>query len=134
MTTKPGDKTGRMAKGAPAPKSTPQQRRQQAQAVAARTRRRARRLRWGAGLGTAIVLGAVVAWLAVGRSAGTSTTSSGPAGLPGPRGGPDVAQDVNTLVGKTVPGFALADADGTRYAVTPGRGRPLVLVFHMGIT
>lgn len=59
---------------------------------------------------------------------------SGPNGLPGPIGGSSVAQDVNTLVGQPAPAFALTDADGERYTVTPGQGKPLVLVFHMGIT
>jgi len=45
-----------------------------------------------------------------------------------------VAQDVNTLVGKPAPAFTLADSEGQRYAVAPGRGRPTVLIFHMGIT
>jgi len=45
-----------------------------------------------------------------------------------------VAQDVNTLVGKPAPAFTLSDSDGKSYAVTPGQGKPLVLVSHMGIT
>jgi peroxiredoxin len=42
--------------------------------------------------------------------------------------------DVNTLVGKPAPAFTLSDADGRSYTVSPGQGRPLVLVSHMGIT
>ncbi len=57
----------------------------------------------------------------------------GPGGLPGPIGGPNVAQDVNTLVGKPAPAFTLPDSEGQTYTITPGQGKPLVLVFHMGI-
>ncbi len=83
-------------------------------------------------VGTVAVVGVVVAaWLVL-RPA--SQTAAGPGGLPGPLGGPGVAVDVNTLVGKPAPAFTLSDSDGKRYTVTPGQGRPLVLVFHMGIT
>jgi hypothetical protein len=61
-------------------------------------------------------------------------SGTGPGGLPGPLGGSSVAQDVNTLVGKSAPGFTLTDSEGQSYAVTPGQGKPQVLVFHMGIT
>lgn len=60
--------------------------------------------------------------------------SPGLGGLPGPLGGPEVAQDVDTLVGTRASGFTLPDSEGTSYAVTPGTGKPVVLVFHMGIT
>lgn len=53
--------------------------------------------------------------------------------LPGPEGGRDIAQDVNTLVGTRAPSFTLSTADGRSHAVTPGRGRPTVFIFHMGI-
>jgi peroxiredoxin Q/BCP len=79
----------------------------------------------------ALVAVGIAAWLIL-RS-GSEPVSS-PGALPGPRGGPSVAVDVNTLVGQTAPAFTLTDSEGTSYAVTPGRGRPLVLVFHMGIT
>jgi hypothetical protein len=59
---------------------------------------------------------------------------AGPAGLPGPLGGPSVAEDVNTLIGKPAPPFTLSDSDGTSYTVNPGQGKPIVLVSHMGIT
>jgi len=42
--------------------------------------------------------------------------------------------DVNTLLGKPAPAFTLLDSDGTSYAITPGQGRPIVLISHMGIT
>ncbi|GEM_PF-5113424 len=54
--------------------------------------------------------------------------------LPGPLGGPEIAQDVNTLVGRPAPSFSLSDSEGKSYTVMPGTGKPLVLVFHMGIT
>lgn len=93
---------------------------------------RGQRLRPTRWLVAAAVVGVVVAaWLVL-RPA--SETAAGPGGLPGPLGGPGVAVDVNTLVGKPAPAFTLSDSDGKRYTVTPGQGRPLVLVFHMGIT
>ncbi|MGH2370216.1 MAG: hypothetical protein ACRDI2_18740, partial [Chloroflexota bacterium] len=58
----------------------------------------------------------------------------GPGGLPGPLGGPSIAQDVNTMVGQPALAFTLPDSDGKTYEVTPGQGKPLVVVFHMGIT
>ena len=79
----------------------------------------------------ALVAIGVVAWLALGR---LSDDVGAPNGLPGPEGGSRVAQDVGTLVGQPAPAFTLADADGSSYTVTPGQGRPLVLVSHMGIT
>jgi peroxiredoxin len=42
--------------------------------------------------------------------------------------------DVNTLVGKLAPAFTLSDSDGASYTVTPGQGKPIVLISHMGIT
>lgn len=98
----------------------------------ARQRRRAGPPRWIWGVSAIIVLvGIVVVWQ-VARSRAETTT--GPGGVPGPLGGSDVAQDVNTLIGKRAPGFTLPDSEGKAYSVTPGQGRPLVLVFHMGIT
>lgn len=78
-----------------------------------------------------VVLGIVGAWLVLRSQTGTI---AGSGGLPGPIGGPGIAQDINTLIGRPAPGFTLADSEGTRYTVTPGQGRPIVLVFHMGIT
>ncbi len=94
-------------------------------------RRRVATRWWPIGLAvTAFSIG-LVAWfgLRLGDEA-----SPGSARLPGPLGGPTVAQDVNTLVGKPAPAFTLSDAEGTSHAVSPGQGRPLVLVSHMGIT
>ena len=97
------------------------------------TTKRTRRPGWVVGLavivGVMVIIG--VASLALRPRAQTATGSSG---LPGSIGGPEVAQDVNTLIGKSAPAFTLPDADGKRYTVTPGQGRPLVLISHMGIT
>ena len=68
------------------------------------------------------------------RPAPAGGGNSGTAGMPGPIGGSNVAMDVNTLVGKPAPAFTLSDSDGTSYAVTPGQGKPIVLISHMGIT
>ena len=92
-------------------------------------RRRGRRVGWW--IAGVAVLAVVLAggWLVF-----RDRTSPLPVGaLPGPAGGRDVAQDVNTLVGQRAPSFSLATADGRTHAVTPGRGRPTVLVFHMGV-
>jgi len=75
---------------------------------------------------------AVGAWVLVRPSAAGEGASG--TGLPGPIGGPSVAMDVNTLLGKPAPAFTLLDSDGTSYAITPGQGRPIVLISHMGIT
>jgi cytochrome oxidase Cu insertion factor (SCO1/SenC/PrrC family) len=86
------------------------------------------------GMGAVAVFGLLLAGALISGMFHRSSGAVGPGGLPGPLGGPDVAQDVNTLVGKPATTFTLADSEGKRYAVTPGRGRPTVLVFHMGIT
>ena len=95
-----------------------------------RGRKRFNLTAWAAGAAAALAVAGALTWGAFHRGPG----AAGPEGLPGPLGGPDVAQDVNTLVGKPAPPFTLADSEGKTYAVTPGRGRPTVLVFHMGIT
>lgn len=60
-------------------------------------------------------------------------TSVEPA-LPTPIGYPDSAQDVGTLVGEQAPAFTLNDESGQAIAVNPGEtGRPLVLIFNMGL-
>lgn len=123
--------------GAPAP-GTKRARRQerailkQQQLTAVSTRRRREQfVRWGALAVVALVVIGVVAWLALGKLTGDADI---PNGLPGPEGGARIAQDVGTLVGQPAPSFILSDADGTSYTVTPGQGRPLVLVSHMGVT
>jgi hypothetical protein len=56
------------------------------------------------------------------------------AGLPTPIGFPDSAQDVGTMVGQPAPAFTLLDETGVGITVTPGQtGRPIVLVFNMGL-
>jgi hypothetical protein len=106
-------------------------RKERLRATAARRQRRARLVQWGT---TALLVAALVgavAWLAVGQD---DETASGPGGLPGPKGGSHIAEDVNTMVGEPAPSFTLPDSEGTSYSITPGQGKPLVLVFHMGIT
>ena len=65
--------------------------------------------------------------------ASTVVTSSGVA-LPGPLGGPQVAVDVNTLVGRPAPSFTLSDSDGLSFPMSPGGGTRTVLLFNMGVT
>ncbi len=65
--------------------------------------------------------------------ASTVVTSSGVA-LPGPLGGPQVAMDVNTLVGRPAPSFTLSDSDGLSFPISPGGGTRTVLLFNMGVT
>ncbi len=45
---------------------------------------------------------------------------------------PGVLIHLKSLVGEPAPAFSLGDSEGTRYAVEPGGGRPMVIVFHMG--
>ena len=65
--------------------------------------------------------------------ASTSVTTSGVA-LPGPLGGPQVATDVNTLVGRPAPPFTLSDSEGQSFPISPGGGTRTVLIFNMGVT
>lgn len=86
---------------------------------------------WAIGLAAVVLSIELLTW--VGLQPRDQATP-GSVRLPGPLGGPTVAQDVNTLLGKPAPAFTLTDAEGTSYVVSPGQGRPLVLVSHMGIT
>lgn len=97
---------------------------------AARTEQ-AGRARWVALLVVVAAMVGIIAWQFLRPRAQTATSFGG---LPGPIGGPEIAQDVNTLIGKPAPAFTLPDSDGKRYTVTPGQGRPVVLISHMGIT
>ncbi len=93
-------------------------------------RARGTRFRWWIPVLLVIVVGVPAVWL-VFRGNGPSPSGTG---LPGPAGGRQVAQDVNTLVGQPAPPFTLASAEGRTYDVRLGRGRPTVLIFHMGLT
>lgn len=104
---------------------------QQQRTAAATRRQREQFVRWGAIAAVALVVVVGVAWLALGKLTGDT---GAPTGLPAPEGGPSIAQDVGTLVGQPASSFTLTDAEGQSYTVTPGQGRPLVLVSHMGIT
>jgi|SRR6266852_1843992 len=84
------------------------------------------------GVAALVLAVAVGAWVLFRPSAAGEGASS--TGLPGPTGGSTVAIDVNTLVGKPAPAFTLSDSDRTSYTVTPGQGKPIVLISHMGIT
>jgi hypothetical protein len=76
----------------------------------------------------AAILALAAVWL-VGQAA---PLRAAPA-IPGPIGGPEIAQDVNTMLGKKGPGFTLRDGDGKAYKIAPGgTGRPLVVISHMG--
>lgn len=81
-------------------------------------------------LGGSIVLIALVTgiWLAS-RDQQESTGAR----LPGPIGGRDVSQDVNTLIGMPAPSFTLVTASGERHTVPGGKGRPTLIIFHMGL-
>lgn len=103
------------------------ERRQQYEEHYQAAERRRRWLFWGSGLLAVVLLvGGLTYWL--------MRPTLGPDGLPGPLGGSSIAQDVNTRVGQAAPAFTLPTSDGQTYTVTPGQGRPLVLIFHMGIT
>ena len=91
---------------------------------------RGRRTASIAGIAAVLAAAGVFAWSALRGN----PNAAGPGGLPGPIGGPETAQDVNTLVGRPAPAFTLTDSEGRSYLMTPGHGRPTVLVFHMGIT
>lgn len=86
---------------------------------------------------TSVVSVAALVLLAIGAVVYQSGESNGPpdsAGLPAPRDEPEVALDVNSLVGQPAPSFTLADSEGNSYTVTPGGDRPIALITHMGIT
>ena len=85
-----------------------------------------------AGVAAVVFAIAVGGWLLFRPSAAGESVSG--TGLPGPIGGSSVAMDVNTLLGKPAPAFTLSDSDGTSYSITPGQGKPIVLISHMGIT
>lgn len=86
--------------------------------------------RWVVGLAVVAVMAAIIAW----QFLRSRPETAGPGGLPEPLGGPEIAQDINTLVGQPAPAFTLPDSDGKRYTVAPDQGRPLVLISHMGVT
>lgn len=107
-------------------------RRQQRAAQRAAEQQRAQVARGVTGAALVVLVAALV-WFGYQRFA-VAPAAPAAGDLPGPRGGPSVAQDVGTMVGKPAPAFILNDSEGKHYAVAPGEGRPLVLVFHMGIT
>ncbi len=71
---------------------------------------------------------ALVGWVAV--RAVRERSFSSPLG---PLGGPSIAQDVDSLIGQKAPAFSLRDPQGDLHTVVSGQGRPIVLIFHMGL-
>lgn len=95
-------------------------------------KRRSSRSAWrGWILAGAMLLVGIGVWGAF--QALNSSQSGSSSGFPGPVGGSRVAQDIDTLVGTPAPEFRLTDAEGQTVEVMPGGGKPLVLIFHMGI-
>lgn len=83
-------------------------------------------------VGRIFILWALVALSLVACQSQTQTPVD-PA-LPTPIGYPDSAQDVGTLVGKPAPKFTLNDEVDQPVTINPGElGRPIVLVFNMGL-
>jgi hypothetical protein len=94
-------------------------------------KRRSSRGAWrGWILAGAMLLVGIGAWGAFQVLSPSQSGSS--SGLPGPAGGSRVAQDINTLVGTPAPEFQLTDAEGQTHEVITS-GKPIVLIFHMGI-
>ncbi len=86
--------------------------------------RELRRLRW---TGVAVVV-IIAGWLAF------QALRPGPSGkIPRPIGGPDVAQDVNTMLGQQARGFSLPDGEENTHAVLPGGGKAIIVISHMGL-
>ena len=120
-------------------RSQPQTRKDRRAAERSRAAARVKRVRvtrrahrhW-LGLAGAAAVVVVIGWLIVQNQTIIGSTSDSE--IPGPQGGSHISQDVNTLVGEPAPTFTLANADGKEFTVTPGRGQPTVLIFHMGIT
>ena len=104
---------------------------------ASRARRRGNRThkpasrRWWY-LSGAVVVTVVAVWVLIQNLSVFGSDAGG--GIPAPAGGDHIAQDINTMVGQPAPAFTLANSEGETFEVTPGNGRPIVLVFHMGIT
>ena len=90
----------------------------------------------GVGVALAIFIPAIMT-----RPAPRSTTplasipvSTSAVAIPGPLGGPQVAMDVNTLLGRPAPAFTLVDSEERSFPISPGGGTKTVLVFNMGVT
>lgn len=76
----------------------------------------------------AVLAIALVGWVAV--EAVRQRSISNPLA---PIGGPGIAQDVESLGGQKASAFSLPDPQGNVHSVVPGQGRPIVLIFHMGL-
>ena len=64
----------------------------------------------------------------------STPVSTSAVAIPGPLGGPQVAMDVNTLLGRPAPAFTLVDSEERSFPVSPGGGTRTVLIFNMGVT
>ncbi len=64
----------------------------------------------------------------------STPVSTSAVAIPGPLGGPQVAMDVNTLLGRPAPAFTLLDSEERSFPVSPGGGTRTVLIFNMGVT
>lgn len=80
---------------------------------------------WGLRLGVLALLAVVVA--AVGLALGWF--SAQPKRVREQSG---VLMHLDSRVGAPAPAFTLTDSEGVAHTVTPGQGRPTVLLFHMG--
>jgi len=45
---------------------------------------------------------------------------------------PNVVVNLTSMVGRQAPAFTLSTSEGASYTVTPGNGRKVLLIFHMG--
>jgi hypothetical protein len=97
--------------------------------------RRSRQSRGRLWLGLAsVILILIVAGLTFWGYNQTTGAAGAKVTLPTPIGFPDTAQDVRTKVGQPAPAFTLSNDTGKLVEVTPGKtGRPMVLVFNMGV-
>ena len=90
----------------------------------------------GVGVALAIFIPAIMTRPAPRSTAPLASTpvSTSAVAIPGPLGGPQVAMDVNTLLGRPAPAFTLLDSEERSFPVSPGGGTRTVLIFNMGVT
>ncbi len=92
-------------------------------------KRRGGRISWRLWGPVAAVAVIVVGWLAFQALRSTQSPSGR---IPGPVGGPEIAQDVNTMVGQQARVFSLPDGEEKTHTVTPGQGKTIIVISHMG--
>ena len=90
----------------------------------------------GVGVALAIFIPAIMTRPAPRSTPSLASTpvSTSAVAIPGPLGGPQVAMDVNTLLGRPAPAFTLLDSEERSFPVSPGGGTRTVLIFNMGVT